>query len=319
MESNVDGQRADGQTFQPTCEILRERSRSPPRSAFASEMRKSMAIMMGEGPENLAEGDALEEPDNDAQNGQNVATECSIPEGAPNQNLSYKLPYGCFGCELRFAGHDRVCAHLKKSASCFGDAWQSAVDTILCLPGAGTRLWCPACPDDFVGKWTGAATKAPSLLRHLVAASSESEAYRASHRRLLNALTELVLAKLPPLDADAEGLQSWAEESRLREAAGPLLAKPGQEARRAICKLQNLLLGPDPHEALPSCTVSAEPSATQAEANSEGAPTAMVDFSKLEIPKGSGGDLYGDLAPTDSKGQAVIVLSDSDGEGVTMV
>ena len=48
-------------------------------------------------------------------------------------------------------------------------------------PKAGTSLWCPCCPDDFVGKWTGSVSKSSALLRHAAAASQTGieEAARA--------------------------------------------------------------------------------------------------------------------------------------------
>jgi len=228
----------------------------------------------------------------------------------------------CFSCQSPFPGLEELSSHLRQNQQCVGVAWQSAVDSIVSLPGAGTQLWCPACPDSFIGKWTGPAARAAALLRHLEAASTMGSEHQQPHARLQQLLVELLLAGLPMDDAEAEHLSFWAESSRLREAAGPLLAKPGPEARRAIQKLQDRTLGPNPSggEADARGTESIHPE-NKAPMPSGPEPSndtrEVVDFAKLTMPKvdNPSADLYGDLAPTDSKGNALIVLSDSEGEG----
>lgn len=228
----------------------------------------------------------------------------------------------CFGCHSGFSGPEELWTHLRQSTACGGAAWQAAVDTILCLPGAGTKLWCPACPDDFIGKWSGPAAKACALLRHLEAAKANVPEHRRAHERLLHTLVELLLVQPPADDVGEEGLVAWAECSRMREAAGPLLARPGHEARRAVMKLQDKTLGPDLCcPALATATGERSRGGDGASDSSRVQPEAdareLIDFSKLKMPKVTdpAADLYGDLAPTDAQGRAVIVLSDSDNEG----
>jgi len=251
-------------------------------------------------------------------------TEPSDVDSAP----SLVLTQGCFGCESRFPGLEEFLSHLRQSQQCIGVAWQAAVDSILALPGAGTQLWCPACPDSFIGKWTGPASRAAALLRHLDAASTVGSLHQQPHARLQQLLVELLLAGIPmdvpPFEdsPQAEHLLVWAENSRMREAAGPLLAKPGPEARRAIQKLQERTLGRDPFgdETEASGIESVHPTKktpTASEPDPIDDNREVVDFAKLKMPKvdNPSADLYGDLAPTDSKGNAVICLSDSEGEG----
>lgn len=135
--------------------------------------------------------------------------------------------------------------HLCQNAACSGDAWQACVRAVACLPGAGTTLWCPACPASFAGRWSGPATKATALLRHAVTrggpgGESGHAVHATRHRRLLAGLVELLLADPP------EGeLMVWASTAQLLQIAGPLLAEPTTAARRRIAGLLRELLGSD--------------------------------------------------------------------------
>ncbi|CAK9001535.1 unnamed protein product [Durusdinium trenchii] len=76
----------------------------------------------------------------------------------------------CFGCGKSVPSSE-LRQHLESSEKCLSTAWQAAVNAVGCMPGASTTLWCPACPDAFLGKWTGSVSKAPALLRHAASAS----------------------------------------------------------------------------------------------------------------------------------------------------
>eukprot|EP00971_Amphidinium_carterae_P304391 6049227-Amphidinium_carterae.1 len=148
-----------------------------------------------------------------------------------------EMPFRCFQCQKPFATSEEQAEHLHTAAACVADAWQAVVNVMLCLPGAGTTLWCPACPDDFVGQWTGPATKAGALIRHCAAAkNTETGHHQDSHSAILRLLVGLLLRDLP---ADSSELQAWAAGSKLLQAAGPLLAKRSAEARRGIGKLES--------------------------------------------------------------------------------
>merc|ERR1719443_1556239 len=73
--------------------------------------------------------------------------------------------WSCPSCRAGFAEHSEYRKHAHASVACFAEPWQAVVRSVACLPGVGTALWCPACPDSFVGKWSGVATKSAALLR----------------------------------------------------------------------------------------------------------------------------------------------------------
>lgn len=153
----------------------------------------------------------------------------------------------CFGCGKSVPSSE-LRQHLESSEKCLSTAWQAAVNAVGCMPGASTTLWCPACPDAFLGKWTGSVSKAPALLRHAASASKAGlkESAPKAHAWLLKAFVDLVLVAPPPPLADSEGveveeavaemqLQEWISNSPpLMGVVGPLLAKPGPEAREAV-------------------------------------------------------------------------------------
>jgi len=183
----------------------------------------------------------------DRPEGSNAVDEgaaAELLEAVVEETAAPLLPVLCLVCERRFSTDEELREHVRGgSVSCIAREWQAVVHAMACLPGAGTSLWCPACADDFVGKWTGPATKAGALLRHLSAAS-KSQRDNEPHLRLSRALVELLFLDPPP-DTEDESLQEWAGSSRLFAAAGPLLAKPSLAARMAINKLENEILGLD--------------------------------------------------------------------------
>eukprot|EP00434_Breviolum_minutum_P012112 symbB.v1.2.010680.t1/scaffold704.1/size171252/6 len=84
------------------------------------------------------------------------------------------------------------------------------------MPGAGRTLWCPCCPDDFLGKWTGSSSKAAALLRHLTSASKSEIPENASkaHAWFISAVVNMILAQ-PPV----AGEQSMASATLRRPLA----------------------------------------------------------------------------------------------------
>eukprot|EP00913_Durusdinium_trenchii_P034598 g32368.t1 len=87
----------------------------------------------------------------------------------------------CFGCGKSVPSSE-LRQHLESSEKCLSTAWQAAVNAVGCMPGASTTLWCPACPDAFLGKWTGSVSKAPALLRHAASASKATAHMRKTQR-----------------------------------------------------------------------------------------------------------------------------------------
>eukprot|EP00927_Polykrikos_kofoidii_P060379 TRINITY_DN55375_c0_g1_i1.p1 TRINITY_DN55375_c0_g1~~TRINITY_DN55375_c0_g1_i1.p1 ORF type:complete len:431 (+),score=76.65 TRINITY_DN55375_c0_g1_i1:100-1392(+) len=172
------------------------------------------------------------------------------------ENDEEVLPFGCFGCELRFADQQRVRDHMLKSSPCSGEFWQAAVRGMACLPGAGTTLWCPACPQTFVGCWAGSATRAAAMLRHVGAAAAPGATHAGAHARFLEAIVEVLIRSDPPppslataaptADDNSEALQDWARTSGLLDLAGPLLAPRSAATNRAVRVWQESVLGPDP-------------------------------------------------------------------------
>eukprot|EP00931_Biecheleriopsis_adriatica_P057420 TRINITY_DN34055_c0_g1_i2.p1 TRINITY_DN34055_c0_g1~~TRINITY_DN34055_c0_g1_i2.p1 ORF type:complete len:353 (-),score=96.14 TRINITY_DN34055_c0_g1_i2:54-977(-) len=168
----------------------------------------------------------------------------SVAAGVPGPSAEEPaLPaVRCPGCGRGFASVEELRAHAVESgASCSAPMWQAAVNAIGCMPGAGTTLWCPACPDSFVGKWTGSVSKA-----------SVPECAPKAHAWFLAAFVDLLLSwppepapvwtesaadgEVPAEDPAAleERLQDWISSSPpLLGIVGPLLAKPGPEAREA--------------------------------------------------------------------------------------
>jgi len=195
---------------------------------------------------------------------QETAQEPNVEEPEPDVEEPALL-FRCHGCGRGFASSEELGSHvLKNAAACSGPAWQAAANAIGCMPGAGTTLWCPACPDDFIGKWTGSITKAAALLRHASCPNNAPEA----HAWFLKALTDLILAEPPapgppPVAVTPENeateaaggstssvaqefvsaedgasqslrLQDWISSSPpVMGVVGPLLAKPGPAAREA--------------------------------------------------------------------------------------
>jgi len=167
-----------------------------------------------------------------------------LEEAAPDvAEPEPEMPFRCFQCRKGFATSEAQAEHLHEVAACVSHAWQAVVNVMLCLPGAGTTLWCPACPDDFVGQWSGPATKAAALIRHCSAAKNiETGHHQEEHSALLRLLVGLLLRDLPT-DSSEGSLQEWAASSQLLQAAGPLLAKRSREARRGLGKLESEVLG----------------------------------------------------------------------------
>lgn len=161
-------------------------------------------------------------------------------EGQRGGEDSGRLSWSCDGCTCRFSEEYQLRQHfLENLAICGAVAWQAAVCSVASLPGAGTSLWCPACPDDFVGRWTGSATKAAALLRHCSAASRDTGPYRAPHLWFSRQLVDVMLADPPPHGCLADqspehGVEKWLGSSDLVAVVGPMLSTPGQGKRLAI-------------------------------------------------------------------------------------
>ncbi|CAJ1445258.1 unnamed protein product, partial [Effrenium voratum] len=180
--------------------------------------------------------------------------EIGVPDpvltGASEPGIDSELLVHCHGCGRGFADPAGLRAHCLEANDCNGIAWQAAVNAVGCMPGAGMMLWCPACPDDFLGKWTGSVTKASALLRHIASASKAGvrESAPKAHAWFLAAFVNQLLSAPPaaPIVADGQDaaqeddsserrLQEWVSTSPpLMNIVGPLLAKPGPVAREAI-------------------------------------------------------------------------------------
>lgn len=241
------------------------------------------------GDEDVAGGDAPE------------AVDVAAEEPPPAEEGSVAA-FTCFACGAGFPDLEMYRDHLVTHVSCIAEPWQAAVKVMAALPGAGSELWCPACPDNFVGRWSGSATKAPMLLRHLSATATGGGPLAKAHARLLQALVALLLECPPTEGVDAAALQMWAPMSRLLTATGPLLAGASQAAQRAMAKLQNEALG----EWLPVPSLDEEAAAEargvgkRAAGPSSGKPSAKRKKreEKLEEP-GPKYDFYDDDIPMD--------------------
>lgn len=173
------------------------------------------------------------------------ATDANDANDAKGEKEPEASTVQCFGCGQRFKAPE-LQAHLESSEQCLGAAWQVAVNAIGCMPGAGTTLWCPACPDAFLGKWTGSISKASALLRHVASASKTGvpECAPNAHAWFLTAFVALLLSSPPPPTEEDAEVDESAQEMRLQEwissspplvnIVGPLLAKPGPQAREAV-------------------------------------------------------------------------------------
>lgn len=194
------------------------------------------SLPKNEGPQpeaKAAEATAVSEAESDAK-GEKEPQEPEEPEEPAESAVQ------CFGCGQRFKASE-LQAHLESSEKCLSAAWQAAVNAIGCMPGAGTTLWCPACPDAFLGKWTGSISKASALLRHVASASKTGvpESAPKAHAWFLTAFVALLLSSPPPTEdtevESEERLQEWISSSPpLVNIVGPLLAKPGPAAREAV-------------------------------------------------------------------------------------
>jgi len=240
----------------------------------------------------------------------------------------------CYGCCRSFSSGAELRAHvLEAGERCSGPAWQAAVNAISCMPGAGTVLWCPACPDELLGKWTGSASKASALLRHVVSSSKASRA----HAWFLEGFIDLLLCSPPPPpllpdaaesgedaqeppDVQEERLQAWILSSPpLMSLVGPLLARPGPAAREAARQemVQFKL----------HCTAAPFPFSGPGDAGSavpEAAKNKKKKSKKADEAPAPGYDLYNEAIPMDvflncedhtqrtAEGVPVLDLLDSD-------
>ncbi|CAE6930755.1 unnamed protein product [Symbiodinium natans] len=193
-----------------------------------------------------AQAPAATEPGPDEAAAEEVGPEPGTPEEPPPEEpAEEEQTWSCHGCHASFSSLQELRVHaLEAGERCNGPAWQAAVNAIGCMPGAGSVLWCPACPDSLLGKWTGPTSKASALLRHAVSASKASSKDMApkAHAWFLAGLVDLLLCSPPPPpllpdEAGAEAveppeiqqerLQVWIESSPpLMHVVGPLLAKP---------------------------------------------------------------------------------------------
>ncbi|CAE7223017.1 unnamed protein product [Symbiodinium microadriaticum] len=248
-------------------------------------------------------------------------------EPAPEEEQTWH----CHGCSKTFNSFAELRAHaLEAGERCNGPAWQAAVNAISCMPGAGSVLWCPACPDDFLGRWTGSTAKASALLRHLMSASkaSSKETAPKAHAWFLAGLVDLLLCSPPPpplLTDAAEGeeateppeiqqerLQVWIGSSPpLLHLVGPLLAKPGPAAREAARQVIERFR--------PSTEPAPPPFASGGDAPAgpsvEAAKSKKKKGKKAEDTTAPGYDLYNEAIPMDVfMNCEVLDLLDSDDE-----
>lgn len=209
----------------------------------------------------------------------------------------------CFACGAVLPDEETVRSHLLANVACLGEPWQATVQVMAALPGARSLLWCPACPEGFAGRWSGSATKASMLLRHLSAAGGSGEPHAAEHTRLLQALVALLL-EAPPEGLEPETLHAWAPASRLLIATGPLLAVPGPAARRAVARLQNEVLGEESGAAAKPQALAGSAGADPegAGAAQKGGRGAAKRRKREQQPSGSAGpsyDFYNEEIPMD--------------------
>lgn len=210
------------------------------------------------------------------------------------------MPFACFSCGRGLAAEDLFGTHLYNNVACNSAALQAVVSCLASLPGAGSALWCPACPDRGA-RWTGHATKAAGLLRHLDAARRSKDREEASaHSSLLRALVGMMLLgdERPPADGDVEELQAWAAASQLLAAAGPLLAVPSAAARRAFRADVKRLLGREVLAGWTDVAVDADQAAAAPSAQTSKAKRRKKDESKA-AGAGPSYDFYNDLIPMD--------------------
>eukprot|EP00929_Paragymnodinium_shiwhaense_P082050 TRINITY_DN43097_c0_g1_i1.p1 TRINITY_DN43097_c0_g1~~TRINITY_DN43097_c0_g1_i1.p1 ORF type:complete len:309 (+),score=66.07 TRINITY_DN43097_c0_g1_i1:224-1150(+) len=259
-----------------------------------------------------------------------VASEGAVLEKPATENSEQQdeasLPFQCIGvdCCKAFASKEKLRAHLLQSAECCAPAWQAVVQEMACLPGAGTTLWCPACPDGFEGRFVGSATKAASMMRHAVKQSSTGSAHAGPHRRLLEAIIEVMLSgeELPPNASDEdEAMREWARLSPLLQAAGPMLAPRSTAARKAVRQWQDEVLGED------ECAFSDEDEVPEEKA--EKAVSKKAKRKQEQASAGPGYNFYDESIPMDvyaacedktvrtADGVPIIALEDSSDDEAT--
>lgn len=310
--------------------IERDRSRTPPRpTTVTNSLDDAQAALAAAAPQFIAQVLQQQQEQSSAQELLETVQGCQVagaieeaergleavstdaPDAPPDEVLEPN--FRCFGCREGFANVEELRKHLVGSHHCCDNAWQFAVRTMACLPGAGTELWCPACPAQLDGRWTGPATRAAAFLRHAagvaagvrVCGDQSSEANAARHTRLWASVVELLLADPAPVPAtvgsgaqeataevDTERLSGWAASARALELAGPLLAKPCAAARKTIWELQDELVGPA--------------SAARGEDEEDTEATKAAEKRRVwEESQGPGYDLYGEDIPLDVVTQCV--------------
>lgn len=244
------------------------------------------SVVTGAEGEKEAKGAAADCEDKTVGGAHDASGEAAVADAAPEPAPAWSCP----ACAAGFVSVEELEAHGRRSVPCAAASWQAAVHAIACLPGAGTTLWCPACPSGFMGRWSGQASKAGALLRHTRSASSRGSPHIAPHRRFGSAVLALLWERPPPgganADLDGEALEDWASTSRLAELAGPLLAKANPVARQAVYKLQDEVLGPDAAAASTPATevmAAATSAAAEADSDDEGVGAAPVPDPTLRI------------------------------------
>eukprot|EP00933_Yihiella_yeosuensis_P013545 TRINITY_DN1249_c0_g1_i1.p1 TRINITY_DN1249_c0_g1~~TRINITY_DN1249_c0_g1_i1.p1 ORF type:complete len:410 (+),score=142.95 TRINITY_DN1249_c0_g1_i1:60-1289(+) len=284
------------------------------------------------------------------------AADIAQAEKLQESALSEVAAVRCYGCGHGFATEQELRSHLIESgASCSGPALQAAIGAIACLPGAGQRLWCPACPDAFVGKWTGSATKAAAFLRHTSTASKAIESPEVApeaHAWLLAGIVDLLFTAPPPPPPPLPGgmaeevigpsgeeasgkaeeeqrLQAWVDGSPLLMGViGPLLAKGGPTTRAAIrfelereenCKVLGAAPFPFNEDTNASAAADADIAAKDEAKNAKKKlePTGpKYDFYNEDIPMDVFLDVQ-DQTERTADGVPVMDLLESDEEGET--
>lgn len=285
----------------------RERSRSPRGSPKVAQGEPETGpTVPGPAPEELlsppaevsTETAAAAEPvSGQAETPEEPEAPGEVPQELPDpQPQEPGTAFSCFGCHECFSLQEELLKHLEDATSCSGPAWQAAVSAVASLPGAGTHLWCPACPDG--AYWTGPATRAPAFLKHCLSTAA-SDSSGAAHSWLLKLLMGLVLEEPP---GAPEELEEWAQCSKLAAVAGPLLARPGAQGRLAVQQeLLNTLQGVKSTLPLP------EPFGHHLPSTEAAAP--IDDEEDLPpLAGGPGYDLYGGEIPLD----VVIDIESSD-------